>query len=323
MNLDLESVIFVAGHRGMVGRAIVEELNSKGFTNILTRTHRELDLTRQAEVEEFFRAHKVDCVVICAAKVGGIHANNSQPAQFIYENLMMECNLIHSAWRTGVQKILFLGSSCIYPRNALQPIKEEYLLSGKLEPTNEPYAIAKIAGIKLCESYNRQYKTDYRSVMPTNIYGPFDNFDLQTSHVLPALIRKFHEAKVSESKSVTLWGTGSPKRDFLHVNDLAKASVHVLLLPLDALDPIIAPMESHINIGSGFDLTIKELAETISEVVGFKGEIIWDQTMPDGTPRKFLDTSIMQSLGWRPSINLTDGIRDAYQWFLKNRTNKI
>lgn len=313
----LQPRIYVAGHRGMVGSAIVRILQAHGHTNIVTRTHAELDLTNQEQVRRFFSEQKIDQVYLAAAKVGGIHANNTFPAEFIYQNLMIEANVIHQAWSAGVQKLLFLGSSCIYPRLAEQPITEAALLTGKLEPTNEPYAIAKIAGIKLCESYNRQYGTDYRSVMPTNLYGPGDNYHPQNSHVIPALIRRFHEAKMTGAESVVIWGTGTPKREFLHVDDMAAASVHVMELERRTYDNHTEPMRSHLNVGTGEDVTIRELAELIAEVTGYKGEIKFDSEKPDGTPRKLMDVSRLKSLNWQPRITLKDGLSQTYQAYLK------
>lgn len=309
--------IFVAGHRGMVGGAIAGKLAESG-TDVVTRTHAELDLADQAAVREFFVSEKIDGVVLAAAKVGGIYANNTYPAQFIYENLMIECNVIHQAFATGVRKLLFLGSSCIYPRAVAQPMREDALLTGILEPTNEPYAIAKIAGIKLCESYNRQYGTDYRSVMPTNLYGPHDNFHPENSHVMPALIRRFHEAVLNGVEEVAIWGTGAPRREFLHVNDMASASLFVFNLDAETYKANTQPMLSHINVGYGSDVSIAELAELIAEVTGFKGKIIFDSSKPDGTMRKLMDSSRLSDMGWRPTVNLAAGVRDTYQWFLDN-----
>ncbi|WP_211455052.1 GDP-L-fucose synthase [Collimonas antrihumi] len=308
--------IYVAGHRGMVGSAIVRALKQRGYNNIVTRTRAELDLIDQAQVRDFFTAEKIDEVYLAAAKVGGIHANNTYPAEFIYENLMVEANVIHQAWATGVQKLLFLGSSCIYPRMAGQPIKEEYLQTGLLEPTNEPYAISKIAGIKLCESYNRQYGTDYRSVMPTNLYGPGDNFHPENSHVVPALIRRFHEAMVNGVDKVVIWGTGTPMREFLYVDDMAEASVHVMELERSIYEAHTAPMQSHINVGTGEDVTIRQLAETIMKTVGFTGELAFDTSKPDGTPRKLLDVSTLTKMGKKAQVGLTDGLKKAYEAFL-------
>lgn len=319
MARETTQTIFVAGHRGMVGAAIVRRLELLGYRNIITRAHAELDLKRQAEVDAFFRAEQVDQVYLAAAKVGGIHANNTYPAEFIYDNLMMECNVIHAAHIGGVQKLLFLGSSCIYPKLASQPMREDALLTGTLESTNEPYAIAKIAGIKLCESYNRQYGHDYRSVMPTNLYGPNDNYHPENSHVIPALLRRFHDAVQSGAHEVVVWGSGAPMREFLHVDDMAAASVHVMELDETAYRAHTQPMLSHINVGSGVDCTIRELAETVARVTGFTGRLTFDATKPDGAPRKLMDVSRLKALGWQAKIGLEDGLRDAYQWFLANQ----
>lgn len=300
----------------MVGAAIVRTLEAKGLTNIVTRTHAELNLTNQADVRKFFEAEEPTQVYLAAAKVGGIHANNTFPAEFIYQNLMMQANIIHEAWQHGVQKLLFLGSSCIYPKMASQPMREDALLTGTLEPTNEPYAIAKIAGIKLCESYNRQYGVDYRSVMPTNLYGTGDNYHPENSHVIPALIRRFHEAKVANAPSVTIWGTGTPKREFLYVDDMAAASVYVMDLDKKTYDAHTQPMQSHINVGYGEDVTIRELAQAIGQVVGYKGEIVFDVSKPDGTPRKWMDSSRLNALGWKPQIDLQSGLAKAYEDFV-------
>jgi GDP-L-fucose synthase len=315
----LNAKIFVAGHRGMVGSAIVRRLKESGHTNIITRTRDELDLTNQQSVVDFFQSDKIDQVYLAAAKVGGIVANNTYPADFIYENLMIECNIVHSAHLAGVQKLLFLGSSCIYPKYAEQPMAETVLLTGRLEETNEPYAIAKIAGIKLCESFNRQYKRDYRSVMPTNLYGPGDNFHSENSHVIPALIRRFHEAKLQNVKKVVAWGSGEPMREFLYVDDMAAASIHVMNLDNQSYKVNTQEMLSHINMGTGVDCTIRELVETVAKVVGFEGEIEFDSTKPDGTPRKLMDVSRLKSLGWKYSIELEDGLTSTYQWFLNNQ----
>jgi len=311
--------IFLAGHRGMVGAAIYQQLTAAGHTNVVVRSHTELDLTNQAAVSQFMEQEAPEQVILAAAKVGGIHANNIFPAEFIYQNLMMEANVIHQAWRVGCQQLLFLGSSCIYPKFAEQPIQESALLTGVLEATNEPYAIAKISGIKLCESYNRQYGVDYRSVMPTNLYGQNDNFHLENSHVIPAMIRKFHDAKIANAASVTLWGTGKAMREFLHVDDMAAASLHVLNLDQESYQAITSPMLSHLNVGTGIDVTIQELAKTIQAVVGFSGEIIWDSSKPDGTPRKLMDISKLHTLGWRAKIDLEEGLRTTYQWFLEHQ----
>ena len=308
----------------MVGSAIVRVLEQQGHTHIVTRTHAELDLTDQASVRAFFAAEKPDQVYLAAAKVGGIHANNTYPAEFIYENLMMEANIVDAAFRHGVRKLLFLGSSCIYPKLAPQPMREDALLTGTLEPTNEPYAIAKIAGIKLCESYNRQYGTshgvDYRSVMPTNLYGPGDNYHPENSHVIPALIRRFHEAKVGQAPSVAIWGTGTPKREFLFVDDMAAASVHVMNLDKAVYDQHTQPMLSHINVGFGDDVTIRELALTVGDTVGYQGTITFDSSKPDGTPRKWMDSQRLRDLGWQPTVDLRAGLQRAYADFLKHHT---
>lgn len=309
---------FIAGHRGMVGSALVRQLEARGDAELITRTRAELDLTSQAEVSTFFEKEAIDQVYLAAAKVGGIHANNTYPADFIYENLMIEANIIHAAHKTDVNKLLFLGSSCIYPKLADQPMREDALLTGVLEPTNEPYAIAKIAGIKLCESYNRQYGRDYRSVMPTNLYGPNDNFHPENSHVIPALLRRVHEAKLTGARAVVIWGSGTPMREFLHVDDMAKASVHVMKLDAKTYQSCTEPTLSHINVGTGQDCTIRELAETIVRVVGFEGDLVFDTSKPDGTPRKLMDVSRLEALGWLASISLEEGLKDAYNWFLAN-----
>ena len=311
--------IFVAGHRGMVGSAIVRRLQALGYENLVTRSRDELDLLNQAAVEAFFAEQQIDQVYLASAKVGGIHANNEYPAEFIYQNLMIEANIIQAAHSHDVQKLLFLGSSCIYPKQAEQPMKEEALLTGTLEPTNEPYAIAKIAGIKLCESYNRQYGRDYRSVMPTNLYGPNDNFHPENSHVIPALLRRFHEASQRGDEQVTIWGSGKPMREFLHVDDMAAASVHVMELEADAYQAHTQPMLSHINVGTGVDCSIRELAETIARVTEFQGELRFDSSKPDGTMRKLMDVSRLKALGWQASIGLEQGLRDAYHWFVEHQ----
>ena len=324
-----QSKIYVAGHRGMVGSAIVRQLMQgsamaseapHSTPRIVTRTHAELDLTNQAAVQAFFAQEKPDQVYLAAAKVGGIHANNTYPADFIYQNLMMQANVIEAAFRNGVQKLLFLGSSCIYPRMAPQPMREDALLTGTLEPTNEPYAIAKIAGIKLCESYNRQYGAshgvDYRSVMPTNLYGPGDNYHPENSHVIPALIRRFHEAKLAKAPSVAIWGTGTPRREFLYVDDMAAASVYVMQLSKAIYDQHTSPMQSHINVGSGSDVTIAEVAQAIAQTVGYTGHIEFDTTKPDGPPRKWMDSTRLNKLGWQAQVNLREGLARAYQDFL-------
>ena len=319
MSLNKDSRIFVAGHLGMVGSAIVRQLEAQGYHNILTRSSAELDLTNQSAVNHFFHQESIDTVFLAAAKVGGIHANNSEPAPFIYENLMIEANVIHAAWKNGVKQLLFLGSSCIYPKLAPQPIKEGMLLSGQLEPTNEPYAIAKIAGLKLCESYSRQYGVDYRSVMPTNLYGPQDNFHPDNSHVIPALIRRFYQAKRTNASNVTIWGTGTPMREFLYVDDMASACIHVMALDKSIYQQYTTPMQSHINIGTGRDCTIHDLAATLSCVTEFSGKIKFDTSKPDGTPRKLLDVSRLAQLGWTASTSLEDGLHKTYQWFLENQ----
>ncbi|MDW2402518.1 GDP-L-fucose synthase [Vibrio sp. 1262-1] len=311
--------VFVAGHKGMVGSAIVRQLQGRGDVEIITRDRNELDLISQSQVVQFFNEQQIDEVYLAAAKVGGIVANNSYPAEFIYENLMMECNIIHAAHSAGVQKLLFLGSSCIYPKLAEQPMTETALLTGVLEPTNEPYAISKIAGIKLCESYNRQYGRDYRSVMPTNLYGPNDNFHLENSHVIPGLIRRFHEAKLNSTSEVVAWGTGKPMREFLYVDDMGAASVHVMELANEVYEANTEPMLSHINVGTGVDCTIRELVESVAKVVGYEGEIVFDTSKPDGTPRKLMDVSRLKSLGWQYSVSLEEGLDRAYQWFLDNQ----
>jgi GDP-L-fucose synthase len=314
--------IFVAGHRGMVGGAIVRKLNAAQAAGeeieVITRSRTELDLTDQRNVRDFMQAEQPDIVILAAAKVGGIFANNTYPADFIYENLMIECNVIHEAFAAGVTRLLQLGSSCIYPRAVAQPMREDALLTGVLEPTNEPYAIAKIAGIKLCESYNRQHETDYRSVMPTNLYGPGDNFHPENSHVLPALIRRFHEAARSGAESVTIWGSGQPRREFLHVDDMADASLFVLNLPRDEYAAQTQPMLSHLNVGSGTDISILELAQMVAEITGFTGQIMTDPSKPDGTMRKLMDVSRLAALGWHAQIDLRAGVENTYQWYVSN-----
>jgi GDP-L-fucose synthase len=307
--------IFVAGHAGMVGSAIMRRLESLGYTNIVTASRAELDLLDPSAVRKFFRANRPEQVYIAAARVGGISANNTRPADFIWDNLVIEANLMKAAHDNDVQRLLFLGSSCIYPKLAAQPIREDSLLTGTLEPTNEPYAVAKIAGIKLCESFNRQFGRDYRSVMPTNLYGPGDNFHPEYAHVIPALLRRFHEATQTNTKSVTIWGSGKPRREFLHVDDMAAASIHVMELDPEAYWSAASPMLSHINVGSGQDCTIAELAQLVAEVTGFGGSIEFDPSKPDGTPRKLLDVSRLQALGWSAGISLSDGLKDAYAWF--------
>ena len=309
---------FIAGHRGMVGSAIVRQLEAAGETNIVTRTHAELDLTNQFAVRDFMQAEQPNVVILAAGKVGGIYANNIYPAQFIYENLMIECNVIHEAFDAGVTKLLQLGSSCIYPKAVSQPMHEDALLTGRLEPTNEPYAVAKIAGIKLCESYNRQYGVDYRSVMPTNLYGPGDNFHPDNSHVMPALIRRFHEAVSDGLDEVVIWGSGTPRREFLHVDDMAEASLFVLNLSKDIYDQNTDPMMSHINVGSGTDISILELARLVANVTGYNGQITTDPTKPDGTMRKLMSVDRLAKMGWSSQIQLEKGLADTYKWYLEN-----
>ena len=314
--------IYIAGHRGMVGSAIVRELERKGFTNLVCRTHQELDLTNQIAVQNFFHQEKPDQVYLAAARVGGIYANNTFPAEFIYNNVMVQSNVIHQAFMHGVKKLLFLGSSCIYPRMASQPMSEDALLTGKLEPTNEPYAIAKIAGIKMCESYNRQYGSthgvDYRSVMPTNLYGPGDNYHPENSHVIPALIRRFHEAKVSGTPQVVIWGSGKPYREFLYVDDMAKASVYVMELAKEQYDQVTEPMQSHLNVGFGSDVTIAQLAQAVAKAVGYPGTIALDPTKPDGSPKKLMNSKRLNTLGWKAAVSLDDGLALAYAQFVKD-----
>ncbi|CAD5745321.1 TPA: GDP-L-fucose synthase family protein [Escherichia coli] len=310
--------IYVAGHRGMVGSAICRQLSLRDDIELVVKTHKELDLTVQKDVDAFFEQEKIDQVYLAAAKVGGIYANNTFPAEFIYQNLMIESNIIHSAHKAGIQKLLFLGSSCIYPKFAEQPMNESALLTGILEPTNEPYAIAKIAGIKLCESYNRQYGRDYRSVMPTNLYGINDNFHPENSHVIPALMRRFHEAKESGAPEVIVWGTGTPMREFLYVDDMAAASVHVMELDEAIYQQNTQPMLSHINVGTGVDCSIREMAETMASVVGYQGKIVFDVTKPDGTPRKLMDVTRLKNLGWQYQYNLHEGLSLTYKWFIEN-----
>ena len=320
MPADLSQKIYVAGHRGMVGSAIIRNLRKQGYDNIVTKTHSELDLTNQAEVAHFFVEEKPDQVYLAAAKVGGIHANNTFPAEFIYDNLMVQNNVIHQAFVSGVKRLLFLGSSCIYPRLAAQPMKEDALLTGKLESTNEPYAIAKIAGIKTCESYNRQYGQshgiDYRSVMPTNLYGPGDNYHPENSHVIPALIRRFHEAKVANATEVVIWGTGTPKREFLYVDDMAAASVFVMQLNKADYERQTEPMQSHINVGYGSDVSIAELSLAVAKATDYHGAIVFDVNKPDGAPRKWMDSSLLNKLGWSPQFSLEQGLRLAVDDYL-------
>jgi GDP-L-fucose synthase len=327
MSTDLNQKIYVAGHRGMVGSAIVRTLQAQGYDNIIGRTHAELDLTNQAQVASFFRQENPDQVYLAAAKVGGIHANNTYPAEFIYDNLMVQSNVIHQAFLAGVKKLLFLGSSCIYPQLASQPMSEDALLTGKLEPTNEPYAIAKIAGIKMCESYNRQYGkshgVDYRSVMPTNLYGPGDNYHPENSHVIPALIRRFHEAKLAGAPEVMIWGTGTPRREFLFVDDMAKACVFVMELAKDQYDQVTTSMQSHLNVGFGSDVTIAELAQVIKVAVGYEGKISYDASKPDGVPRKWIDSSCLMRLGWSARVDLRSGVDLAYADFCKSSATTL
>lgn len=313
--------VFVAGHNGMVGSAIVRQLSQQSGVELITRSRKELDLCNQQAVADFFAANQIDEVYMAAAKVGGIIANNTYPADFIYENLMVECNVIHSAHLAGIQKLLFLGSSCIYPKLAEQPMTEAALLTGLLEPTNEPYAVAKIAGIKLCESYNRQYGRDYRSVMPTNLYGMNDNFHPQNSHVIPALIRRFHEAKLANAEKVVAWGTGKAMREFLYVDEMAAASIYVMDLDPAIYQQHTQPMLSHINVGTGVDCTIRELVETVAKVVGYQGRIEFDSSKPDGAPRKLMDVSRLKQLGWQAQVSLEQGLQQTYQWFLQNQHN--
>lgn len=316
--MNLNEKIYIAGHRGLVGSAIIRELKSRGFTNLLTRTHEQLNLTDQREVNHFFDKEKPDYVILAAAVVGGIHANNTYPADFIYQNMMIEANVIHSSYKNNVKRLLFLGSTCIYPKRVEQPIEENALLSDALEPTNEPYAIAKIAGIKLCESYNRQHGTDFRSVMPTNLYGINDNFHDENSHVIPALIRRFHEAKVNHSSSVKVWGTGKAMREFLYVDDMAKASLFVLELDASIYKANTEPMQSHINVGTGKDISIEQVAEIIRKVVGYNGKLIFDTTKPDGALRKLIDVSRLSNMGWNYSIDIEEGLERTYKWYLSN-----
>jgi GDP-L-fucose synthase len=314
--MDLKDKIYIAGHRGLVGSAIVRQLESRGFTNLLMRMHKELDLTNQVQVQTFFKQEKPDYVILAAAKVGGIHANNTYPADFIYQNMMIEANVINSAYENKVKRLLFLGSTCIYPKAVEQPMREDALLTDVLEPTNEPYALAKIVGIKLCESYNRQHGTDFRSVMPTNLYGINDNFHPENSHVIPALMSRFHEAKINNDAEVVVWGTGNAMREFLHVDDMAAASLFVLELDEENYKANTKSMLSHINVGTGKDVTIKEMAEAMKEVVGFKGSLTFDTTKPDGSPRKLINVSRLSNMGWKYSIDLEEGLKKTYKWYL-------
>jgi len=316
--MNSNSKIYVAGHNGLVGSSIVRLLNARGFDNVIVRTHEELDLTDQAKVQYFFHHERPDYVILAAAKVGGIHANNTYPADFIYKNMMIEANVINSSYENRVKRLLFLGSTCIYPKSATQPMREEELLTSVLESTNEPYALAKIAGIKLCESYNRQYDTDFRSVMPTNLYGIQDNFHPDNSHVIPALMQRFHKAKMNNDKHVVVWGTGKPRREFLYVDDMADASLFVLGLDANIYRKNVKPMLSHVNIGTGEDISIKELAAILKGVVGFKGEVIFDEKKPDGVKRKLVDTSRLSNMGWKYSVKLVDGLTKTYQWYKSN-----
>ena len=312
--MDLNDKIYIAGHRGLVGSAIVRQLEERGFTNLLMRTHKELDLTNQAQVQNFFQQQKPDYVILAAAKVGGIHANNTYPADFIYQNMMIEANVINAAYENKVKRLLFLGSTCIYPKAVEQPMREDALLTDVLEPTNEPYALAKIAGIKLCESYNRQHGTDFRSVMPTNLYGVNDNFHPENSHVIPALMRRFHEAKMNNDPEVVVWGTGNAMREFLYVDDMAAASLFVLELDEETYQANTKPMLSHINVGTGKDVTIREMAETMKDVVGYTGKLTFDTVKPDGAPRKLIDVTRLKKMGWKYSVDLKEGLATTYEW---------
>ena len=318
LNLDKDARIYIAGHNGLVGSSICRKLSKEGYSNLLVQSHKELDLCRQNAVEDFFKREKPQFVIMAAAKVGGIWANNTYPADFIYSNLVIQSNIIQTAWKEGVDRLLFLGSSCIYPRDCPQPMKERFLLSGPLEATNEPYALAKIAGIKTCQSYNRQHDTRFYSIMPTNLFGPHDNFDLETSHVLPALIRKFHEAKINRKESVEIWGSGTPRREFLHVDDLADACLFIMNLGEEKFRSLLAEEFPLINVGWGKDVSIAELAALIKKVVGFNGDMVFDTGKPDGTPQKLLDTSKLNALGWTPKISLEEGIVKTYKWCLEN-----
>lgn len=319
--MNLNDKIYIAGHRGLVGSAVLRNLESKGFNNLLTKSHKDLDLTNQTKVKNFFDKEKPDYVILAAAKVGGIYANNTYPADFIYQNTMIETNIIHSAYENKVKRLLFLGSTCIYPKEIEQPMREDALLSNKLEPTNEPYALSKILGIKLCESYNRQHGTDFRSVMPTNLYGINDNFDPENSHVIPGLMQRFHNAKINNDNEVMVWGTGNAMREFLFVDDMAEASLFVLGIDKEIYDENTLPMISHINVGSGKDITIKELAEIMKEVVGFEGKISFDNTKPDGSPRKLIDVSRLSKMGWKNSTSLREGLEHTYNWYKNNLDN--
>jgi GDP-L-fucose synthase len=316
--MNLNDKIYIAGHRGLVGSAIVRQLESRGFNNLLMRTHKELDLTSQVQVQSFFQQEKPDYVILAAAKVGGIHANNTYPADFIYQNMMIEANVINSAYENKVKRLLFLGSTCIYPKAVEQPMREDALLTDVLEPTNEPYALAKIAGIKLCESYNRQHDTDFRSVMPTNLYGINDNFHPENSHVIPALMRRFHEAKINNDTEVVAWGTGNAMREFLYVDDMAEASLFVLELDEKTYQANTKPMLSHINVGTGIDVTIREMAETMKQVVGFKGRLTFDTTKPNGALRKLIDIDRLEKMGWNYSVGLKEGLTKTYNWYLES-----
>ena len=319
--MNLNDKIYIAGHRGLVGSAVLRNLESKGFNNLLTKSHKDLDLTNQTKVKNFFDKEKPDYVILAAAKVGGIYANNTYPADFIYQNTMIETNIIHSAYENKVKRLLFLGSTCIYPKEIEQPMREDALLSNKLEPTNEPYALSKILGIKLCESYNRQHGTDFRSVMPTNLYGINDNFDPENSHVIPGLMQRFHNAKINNDNEVMVWGTGNAMREFLFVDDMAEASLFVLGIDKEIYDENTLPMISHINVGSGKDITIKELAEIMKEVVGFEGKISFDNTKQDGSPRKLIDVSRLSKMGWKNSTSLREGLELTYNWYKNNLDN--
>jgi len=316
--MNKDSKIYIAGHRGLVGSAIMRQLEARGYTNLITRAHKELDLTNQAAVQDFFANEKPEYVILAAAKVGGIHANNTYPADFIYQNMMIEANVIDAAYKNNVSRLLFLGSTCIYPKAVKQPMREDSLLTDVLEPTNEPYAIAKIAGIKLCESYNRQYGTDFRSVMPTNLYGVNDNFHPENSHVIPALMRRFHEAKLNNDSEVVVWGSGNPMREFLYVDDMAEASLFVLELDEQIYQANTKPMLSHINVGTGKDITIREMAETMKRVVGFEGELTFDNSKPDGSKRKLIDVLRLTAMGWTYNVGLEEGLEKTYDWYLEN-----